>query len=415
MTYDLTQSYKLFERAERVIPGGIYGTRSPRFATFGEFPAFIRSAKGCQLTDVDGNEYIDFMCGFGPIVLGYNHPSVQRAIVEQESRGNAASIPFDRTVELAEALIARFPFAGWAMFGKNGSDVTTLATRVARAHTGRAKLLIAEGAYHGFDSWSNPDATGIPPAHRSELDSFVWNDITSVHDCFDRNRGDVAAVMVCPIKHDAMHDIETPLPEFFAAIQEGLDDERALLIVDDVRCGFRLHPSGASHARFGLNPDMVCFGKAISNGQPISVLAGREDLRETAKSLYFSATYFFSAAPMAAALATMEAFDSEGAYEQMQGAGHLLRRGITKAAKDARVGIRYGGPDVMPNLIFKDDPKLRRGRRFSGLAARRGVIFHPRHNWFLSAAHTPDDIVKAVSVAHECFEIMAKEIESGAL
>ncbi|HEV8573199.1 MAG TPA: aminotransferase class III-fold pyridoxal phosphate-dependent enzyme [Dehalococcoidia bacterium] len=415
MTYDLTQSYELFERAERVIPGGIYGTRSPRFATFGEFPAFIRSAKGCRLTDVDGNEYIDFMCGFAPIVLGYNHPFVQRAIVEQESRGNAASIPFDRTVELAEALIARFPFAGWAMFGKNGSDVTTLATRVARAHTGQAKLLVAEGAYHGFDSWSNPDATGIPAAHRTELDSFVWNDITSVHDCFDRNRGEVAAVMICPIKHDAMHDIETPLPEFFAAIQEGLDDERALLIVDDVRCGFRLHPSGASHARFGLNPDLVCFGKAISNGQPISVLAGREELRETAKSLYFSATYFFSAAPMAAALATMEAFDSEGAYEQMQGAGHLLRRGITKAAKDARVGIRYSGPDVMPNLIFKDDPKFRRGRRFSGLAARRGVIFHPRHNWFLSAAHTPDDIAEAVSVAHECFEIVAKEIESGAL
>ena len=137
MTYDLTKSYQMFERAKRVIPGGIYGTRSPRFTTFGEFSSFIRSAQGRRLIDVDGNEYIDFMCGSRPILLGYNHPAVQQTVIDQESRGNAASIPFDRTVELTETLIARFPFAGWAIFGKNGSDVTTLATRIARSSIGR--------------------------------------------------------------------------------------------------------------------------------------------------------------------------------------------------------------------------------------------------------------------------------------
>ena len=137
MTYDLTKSYQMFERAKRVIPGGIYGTRSPRFTTFGEFSSFIRSAQGRRLIDVDGNEYIDFMCGSRPILLGYNHPAVQQTVIDQESRGNAASIPFDRTVELTETLIARFPFAGWAIFGKNGSDVTTLATRIAHSSIGR--------------------------------------------------------------------------------------------------------------------------------------------------------------------------------------------------------------------------------------------------------------------------------------
>ena len=415
MTYDLSKSYEMFERAERVIPGGIYGPCSPRFATFGDFPAFFHSAQGCRVTDADGNEYIDFMCSFGPIVLGYNHPAVQQALFEQEERGNLFGFAADRMLELAETLVARFRFADWVMFGKNGSDVTTLATRIARANTGRSKLLVAAGAYHGFDPWTVPGGFGVPPAHRSELDQFLWNDVESVHACFDRNKGEVAAVMICPIKHDAMHDIELPSQEFLAAMQERMADEQALLIIDDVRCGFRLNPMGASHVNFGLTPDLVCFGKAIGNGQPISVLVGGEELGDTAKSIYFGATHFFAGAPMAAALATMAAYDAEGAYEQIQSAGHMLREGMTKAAQGAGVSIRYTGPPAMPNLLFEDDPALKRGRRFSGLAARRGVIFHPCHNWFVSAAHTPPDIAQAVAVAEECFAIVAKEIASGEL
>jgi glutamate-1-semialdehyde 2,1-aminomutase len=410
MTYDLSKSYEMFERAERVIPGGVYGTRSPRFATFGDFPVFIRSAQGCRITDVDGNEYVDLMCAFGPIILGYNHPTVEQAVSDQEERGNTFTFAADRTLELAETLIARFPFADWAMFGKNGSDVTTLATRIARANTRRMKILVAAGAYHGFDPWTVPGGFGVPPAHRSELDQFVWNDVSSVHACFDRNKGDIAAVMICPIKHDAMHDIEFPSQEFLVAIQERIADERALLIIDDIRCVFRLHSSGASHMNLGLTPDLVCFGKAIGNGHPISVLVGREELRQTAGSAYFSATHFFAAAPMAAALATMAAYDAEGAHEQIQSAGHMLREGMTTAAKRAGVGIRYTGPPAMPNLLFEDDPGFQRIRRFAGLAARRGVILHPSHNGFVSAAHAPADIAQAVAVAEECFAIMAHEM-----
>jgi glutamate-1-semialdehyde 2,1-aminomutase len=413
VTYDLTNSYELFERAERVMPAGIYGVRSPRFATFGDFPAFIRSAQGCRITDVDGNEYIDFMCGFGPILLGYNHPAVQQAVIEQEAKGNLFSFAADRMLELAEALLARFTFADWAMFGKNGSDVTTLAARIARGNTRRMKLLVASGAYHGFDPWIVPGGFGVPPAHRSELDQFIWNDVDSVHACFDRNKGDVAAAMICPIKHDVMHDFEFPSQGFLAAIQERLAAERALLIIDDIRCGFRLNSVGASHVDFGLSPDLVCFGKAIANGQPISVLVGREELRDSAKSAYFSATHFGAAAPMAAALATLAEYDAEGAYERIQSAGDMLREGMIGAAERAGVAISYTGPPAMPNLLFKDDSGFQRGRRFSGLAARRGVIFHPLHNWFVSSAHTPEDIEQAVAVAEECFGIVAEEMATG--
>ncbi|MBF6601046.1 MAG: aminotransferase class III-fold pyridoxal phosphate-dependent enzyme [Dehalococcoidia bacterium] len=402
----LTESYEMFARAERVIPGGIFGTRSPRFSSFGDFPAFIRSARGSRITDVDGNEYIDFMCGFGPIVLGYNHLAVQEAVRGQEERGGSFTFPGDVTLELAETLVARWDWGDWVMFGKNGSDVTTLSTRIARAHTGRMKLLVAAGAYHGFDPWSVPGGQGVPPAHRSERDEFTWNDAGSVHACFDRNEGDVAAVMLCPIRHDAMHDIELPAAEFLAAVQQRAEAAGALLIVDDIRCGFRLHPSGASHLRFGLRPDLVCFGKAIGNGQPLSLLVGKEALRATAQSLYYTGTHFFAATPMAAALAVLRAYDGEGAYEAMQSAGAMLRDGILAAARRAGACVRFTGPATMPNLLFDDDPKLKRGRAFAAAAAQRGVIFHPRHNWFLSSAHTPEDIAQAVAVAEECFRLV---------
>lgn len=415
MTYDLTKSYEMFERAERVIPGGIHGTRTPRFATFGDFPAFLASADGCRLVDVDGNEYVDFMCAYGPILLGYGHPGIERAAADQDSQGNAMTMPSERTVELAEALVERWPFADWVMFGKNGSDVTTLSTRIARYHTGRSKILVAAGAYHTVDPWLVPGGQGVPESWRADVVEFQWNDAQSVHDAFDGNRGDVAGVIINPIKHDAMHDIEFAERDFLDAIQERASSEEALFIIDDVRCGFRLHPSGSSVAFLGVEPDLVCYGKALGNGHPIAVLVGREAIRDTARNLYFSATHFFSATPKAAALATLAAYDEEGAYESIQGAGHMLHEGLKAAAAKAGVGIRMTGPAAMPNLILEDDPLFRRGRRFSGLAARRAIIFHPRHNWFISAAHTPDDVTRGVSVAEECFRIVAEEIESGDL
>lgn len=415
MPYDVKRSYEMFARAEKVIPGGIHGTRGPHFAAYGDFPAFLASAEGAHITDVDGNEYIDWMCAYGPNVLGYGHHAVHAATLAQYARGNAMTMPSERTVELAEVLTARWDFADWVMFGKNGSDVTTLATRLARAHTGRAKILVQHGAYHGFDTWCVVGGGGVPAGHRADIVEYQWNDPSSIHAAFDAHRGQVAGLLMCPIKHDAMHDIEMPSREFLDAIRERVASERALLLVDDVRCGFRLHPGGASHRLWGLDPDAVCFGKAISNGEPLSVLVGRGTLLEAAKQCYFSATHFFAAVPKAAAIATLRAYDAEGAFATMQAMGELLRAGIVGAAEKVGVPIRYTGPLAMPNLLFDDDPRCKRGRRFSGLAARRGVILHPRHNWFVSAAHTAEDIRRTVAVAEECFALVAEEIGAGRL
>lgn len=415
MPYDVKRSYEMFARAEKVIPGGIHGTRGPHFAAYGDFPAFVTSAEGARIVDVDGNEYIDYMCAYGPNVLGYRHPAVHAATLAQYALGNAMTMPSERTVELAELLTERWDFADWAMFGKNGSDVTTLATRLARASTGRPKILVQHGAYHGFDTWCVVGGKGVPAGHRADIVEYQWNDPASIHAAFDKHRGEIAGLLMCPIKHDAMHDIESPERPFLDAIRERLAAERALLMIDDVRCGFRLHASGASHKLWGLEPDIVCFGKAISNGEALSVLVGRAALAEVAKDCYFSATYFFSAVPKAAAIATIRAYDAEGAFAKMQSIGESLRAGIVGAAATAGVPIRYTGPPAMPNLVFEGDPRFKRGRRFSGLAARRGIILHPRHNWFVSAAHTADDVKTTVAVAEECFGLVASEIAAGKL
>lgn len=407
--YDLTQSYELWERAEAVIPfGGVYYTRSPKFVTFGEFPAFITAAEGCRLTDVDGNSYIDLMCAYGPIVLGYNHPAVEAAAAAQQAKGNATSILPAVMVDLAETLVRRWDFADWAVFAKNGSDVTTLATRVARQHTGKTKIVAAHEAYHGFDTWSVPGGVGIPEGHRSDMVYFTWNDVADFHEALNRAGDDLAAVILSPVKHDAGHDIELPTPEFVAAVNDAVKRTGCVFIMDDIRMGFRLHATGASHKALGWQPHLVAYGKALGNGHPIAALVGPEDLKFSTSRVYFSGTHFTAAVPMAAALAVLQAYDTERCYDRMVAAGTRLRDGLTAAAAKAGIGISYTGPVTMPNLLFEDDPGMKRIREWSGLAARRGVIFHPRHNWFVSSAMSDADIDEAVAVAGECFALVAR-------
>jgi glutamate-1-semialdehyde 2,1-aminomutase len=403
--YDLSKSYTMLERAEQVVPGGVYGVRSVRFAVYGKYPQFIREGRGSRLIDVDGNEYVDYISAFGSILLGYRHPRVEGAVREQAERGNAFSFPSDRWLELAERLVERVDVADWVVFGKNGSDVTDYALRLVRAYTGRKTILVGAGAYHTFQPWGVPLPVGVPEAWRSHVDDFRFGDVDSLEQVFARHRGDVAGVMVSPFKHDAFHDQEIPSRTYTDALREICDREGALLVLDDIRAGFRCHPTGLSHLAFGYQPDVICYGKAIGNGHPISVLVGTEALREAASRLYFSATHFFSAEPMAAALATITAFDDEKAFAHMSQAGKALCAGLEERANAAGFRVRITGPPTMPFLRFEDDPQFELARKWCGEMALRGVLVHPVHNWFVSAAISDDDLVRSLDVAEECFAL----------
>jgi glutamate-1-semialdehyde 2,1-aminomutase len=396
------ESDGLLARARRVVPGGIYGHQSPRMLVGGAYPSFFARGDGCRVWDVDGNEFIDLMCSYGPIVLGHRHPQIEAAVHQQMQRGDCFNAPTRLWVELAEHLVAITPWADWAAFAKNGSDVCTWAVEVAREYTGRRKVVKAEGAYHGAHAWCTPLPGGVTPEDTANVLTFTYNDLDSLRAVVDAHRGDVAAIIVCPFRHDTFHDQELPVEGFLPGIRRLCTEERIVFILDDVRAGFRLH-LGGSGERFGVQPDLACYAKALANGYPLSACVGRAAFKEAAERVYFTGSYFTAAVPMAAALACLRELQASDAVAHMERVGLLLKRGLEAQAASHRINIVYSGPPPMPFLSFKNDLKFARSRAFAAGCAEGGVYLAPYHNWFLSAAHQESDIKRILEVTDEVF------------
>jgi glutamate-1-semialdehyde 2,1-aminomutase len=388
---------RLRDRASRVIPGGMYGHQNAASLPPG-FPQFMERGRGSRVWDVDGREYIDFMCSFGPIVLGHAHPGVEAAAERQRAQGDCQNGPSARMVELAERLCALTPHADWAMFAKNGTDATTLCVTIARAATARTKVLVARGAYHGAAPWCTPRPAGVTAEDRAHLVPFTYNDLASVSSAADEAGPDLAAVLVSPFRHDARHDQELVAPAFARGVRALCDRRGAVLILDDVRAGFRLD-LGGSWAPLGVRPDLSAYSKAIANGYALAAVVGCDALRDAATRVYATGSFWFAAVPMAAALATLEALATGPGIPVMERAGARLREGLSRQARAHGLAITQSGPVQMPFLTFAGDQReasLARADVFTGEAARHGVYLHPWHNWFMSAAHTPAEIDAAL-------------------
>ncbi|MFC3510489.1 aminotransferase class III-fold pyridoxal phosphate-dependent enzyme [Amycolatopsis halotolerans] len=385
---------RLRERAAAVVPGGMYGHLNTAIFTPG-FPQFFERGDGCRQFDVDGREYLDFMCSWGPVVLGHRHPRVEEAVAAQQSRGDCLNGPGPIMVELAELLVDTVPSADWALFAKNGTDATTQALMVARAATGRATVLKAKGAYHGADPWCTPIPTGTTEANRADLIDFAYNDLASAEAAADAAAGDVAAIIVTPFKHDSFADQELAEGVFSRGLRALADRVGAVLILDDVRAGFRLDLRG-SWETFGVRPDLTAWSKAIANGYPLAALTGTDALREAAASLYTTGSFWFSATPMAAAKATIETLRDEDGPARMARAGTLLRDGLREQADRHGLAIRQTGPVQIPWLAFAEDTSLERAACWTAACLELGVYVHPWHNWFLSTAHGDEDIAAAL-------------------
>jgi glutamate-1-semialdehyde 2,1-aminomutase len=391
----------LRERARAVIPGGMYGHLSAARLP-AEYPQYYERAEGAHVWDADGNEYVDFMCSFGPIVLGYQHPKVEQAAAAQRARGDTMSGPAPVIVELAELLTGRVAHADWAIFAKNGTDATTVCLMVARAATGRATVLSASGAYHGAVPWFNHRPDGVTPQDHANFRYFRYNDIASVERAVAEADGDVAAIIVSPFRHDAGFDQELVRPEFARQLRALCDRIGAALVIDEVRAGFRVH-DGGSWEPIGVAPDLSAWSKSIANGYPLAAVLGSAGYAEAAARIFVTGSFWFQAVPMAAAVATITAIREEGAVPAMVRTGAMLREGLDQAAADAGVRITQTGPVQIPNLSFPGDEDYARALAFCAAAAEHGVIFHPRHNWFISAAHTPSDVERALAAARAGF------------
>lgn len=396
----------LRERAAAVIPNGMYGHESVRLLPAG-VPQYFSRADGTYLWDADGNRYIDFMCGYGPNLLGYCHRTIDAAAARQQTLGDAMTGPAPVMVELAEAFVAMISHASWAMFAKNGTDVTTMAATIARAHTGKRKILVAKGAYHGAAPWCTPLPAGTLPEDRAHVITYDYNNTDSLKAAAHLAGDDLAGVFASPFKHDAFVDQALPNPEYASQARQICDARDALLIVDDVRAGFRL-ARDCSWSLVGVEPDLSCWGKSFANGYPISALLGAERYRNAAGSIYVTGSFWFSAVAMAAAVATLELIRTTDYLERQVACGNQLRTGIAARAKAHGFSIRQTGPAQMPLILFDDDVDFRVGFAWTEEMVTRGVYVHPWHNMFMCAALTSEDIDTALDAADHAFDAVKR-------
>lgn len=396
----------ILERARKVIPGGMYGHLSVKYLPEG-FPQYFKKADGAYIWDVDGNRYVDFLCGFGTNLLGYRHPEVESAALSQLMLGDTVTGPSELMVTLAEQFVSMISHADWAMFCKNGSDATSMAMVCARAYKNRKKILLARGAYHGASTWNTPMLAGITPEDRANIIYFDYNDTDSLAAAFLEADGDVAGVFATPFRHEILHDQYFPSEEYAKTARKLCDTYDALLIIDEVRTGLRLSRDTV-WSSYGVQPDLSTWGKAIGNGYPISALLGSDKVRNAAQEIFVTGSYWFSAVPMAAALATLKIVQTTDYLEHTISVAEQLRQGIAAQADRYDFELRQTGPAVMPQMLFADDPEIKLGGAWTAAMLKHGSYLHPFHNMFVSAAHTAADIELTLQASDAAFQEIAK-------
>ncbi|MEQ8813495.1 aminotransferase class III-fold pyridoxal phosphate-dependent enzyme [Thalassobaculum sp.] len=395
----------LRERAARVIPGGMWGHQKATQMPEG-YPQFFARGEGPRVWDVDGNEYVDFMCSWGPIILGHRNPTVERAVDAQRAVGDCLDGPSEHLVDLAELMVRTIPHADWAMFQKNGSDATTSCVTMARAATGRRKVLVARGSYHGAVPWCSPSLAGVTAEDRAHVLHYDYNDVDSLAAAVRGAGDDLAAVLVTAFRHDIARDLEMPTRHFAQTMRALCDDAGAALILDDVRAGFRLH-LGGSWETLGVRPDLAAWSKAIANGYALAAVTGGDRFREAAQKVFVTGSFWCSAVSMVAAKATIAELHAIDAPAYLERVGNRLRDGLAAQSRAHGVAIRQSGPAQMPLVLFEDDPEFTKGALFCRQALARGTYLHHRHNMFLSTAHSDADIDRALAATDAAFAAVA--------
>jgi len=397
-------------RALKVVPGGMYGHESTVLLP-ASYPQFFSRAEGAYIWDVDGNRYLDFMCAYGPNLLGYNNARVNDVAVAQLALGDTMTGPSAHFVDLAEVLVGMVSHADWAMFCKNGTDATTMAMTTARAQTGKRRILVAEGAYHGAAPWCTPMPGGIVPEERAFISKYQFNDIASLEAAVAAAGDDLAAIFAAPFKHDAFVDQFLPDPAYAKRVRELCDETGAMLVVDDVRAGFRLIRD-CSWELVGVRPDLSCWGKSFANGHPISALLGADSCREGASQIYATGSFWFAAVPMAAGVETLKILRESDYLEKSVKLGTQWREGLDTVSRKNGFALRQTGPVQMPQILFEDDPDFRIGFAWGEAMLRRGVYVHPWHNMFFCAAMTEADITFALEAADAAFGAVRAQLAS---
>ncbi len=411
-TYSYAKSRELFARAAKVIPGGVYGHLGPAegcFMPVEAYPVFASRAEGPYFWDLDGNRFIDYMCAYGPNILGYNDPDVDAAALAQLKEGNCVSFPSAKMVELAELLVDTVDMADWAFFAKNGGDTTTFALMIARAATGRKKVILTKGGYHGVAPWTQKAGhPGIAPEDVANNLYVEFGDYAALERLFVEHPGEIACFLSTPYYHPVFDDNRLPPEGYWNKVRALCTREGAVLAIDDVRCGFRLDTRG-SDAHYGFTADLECFCKALANGWNVSALCGKEWLREAASSVMYTGSYWLSAAPIAAAVACVRKMKAVDAARICTEKGKRLTEGLVEAGKRHGFTLKVSGEPAMWFMRITDDPDFDHHQAWVAECVRRGVYFTNHHNLFINTALSDADIDFTLEVADEAFAAVRRD------
>jgi glutamate-1-semialdehyde 2,1-aminomutase len=412
---DRTQSHTWFQRASAITPGGV---NSPvrAFRAVGGEPFFVQRAEGSRIWDVDGNEYIDYVLSWGPMILGHAHPEVVGAVTEAAQRGTSYGAPTPPEVELAEAVRDFFPAMEMLRFVNSGTEATMTAVRIARGFTGRDLLLKFEGCYHGHgDSFlvkagsgvatlGLPNSPGVPEAVSRLTLTAPYNDVGALQEVFEAHAGRIAAVIVEPVVGNG--GFIEPLPGYLDELRRITEADGALLIFDEVMTGFRVAPGGAQE-RFNIVPDLTTLGKVIGGGLPVGAYGGRREIMEQVAPLgpiYQAGTLSGNPLAMAAGLAQLRILRESDPYPALERRTRRLVDGLLAIARELGVPANGGALGSMWGIFFSENPvrtfaeakesNVHLFNRFFHGLLERGVFFAPSafEAGFLSTAHQEDDI-----------------------
>ncbi len=427
------RSEAAYERARRVLVGGV---NSPvrAFSAVGGTPVFIASGHGSKLIDVDGNEYIDYVCGYGPGILGHAHPRVVEAVAAAAGKGFCYGAPTGPETELAEMVAAAFESIDKVRFVSSGTEAVMSAVRLARGVTGRNKIIKFIGCYHGHvdslllaagsgaTTLGVPASPGVPAGATADTILLPYYDLASVREAFDRHGHETAAVLVEPVAGNM--GVVPPAEGFLQTLRRACDETGTLLIFDEVITGFRLAPGGAQQ-RFGIKADLTTLGKVVGGGLPVGAYGGPAGIMAHLAPegpVYQAGTLAGNPIAMAAGLATLAVTRTAGFYEQLERRSATLAEGLSDAAEKAGLGGRVCVQRVgsMLCVFFTPGPVVDYESAKAGDTRAFAVYFHamleagvnlapsPYESMFLSAAHSEEDIARTVSAAEAAFARAAK-------
>lgn len=407
------KSEKMLERAQKSIPLGAqtYSKSKTQFPE-GVSPFFAEYGKDGYLFDVDGNKYIDFINAQASILLGYNDPDVTMAVKEQLEKGSIFSLSNELEIKVAEKIIEMVPCAEMVRFGKNGSDVTAGAIRLARAFTNRKYIAVC--GYHGWQDWyigSTTKDLGVPEEIKELTLKFNYNDIKSLEKLFDEYPEQIAGVILEPM------NIEYPKKSFLQDVKELTQKNNAVLIFDEMITGFRFANGGAQEL-FGVVPDLATFGKAISNGFPLSVITGKSEIMQLMEEVFFSFTYGGETISLAAALATLDKIKNQDVVNDVYTKGEYVKTQINNLLNKYNLNkvMQITGHPSWNFLLFKDTEKYSSYEIktfYMQEMLKRGILAYGTHN--ISYAHTMADLNTLIKSTDDVFKDLMNYIENKTL